>query len=44
MVSDNDLADLLTEIEEVNNGQPLTYFEALTAAFFSYCKEYRIIL
>ena len=40
MVSDNDLADLLTEIEEVNNGQPLTYFEALTAAFFLGCKEY----
>ena len=41
MVSDNNLADLLTEIEEVNNGQPLTYFEALTAAFFLGCMEYR---
>ena len=41
MVSDNDLADLLTEIEEVNNGQPLTYFEALTAAFFLGCMKYR---
>ena len=40
MISDNNLADLLTEIEEVNNGQPLTYFEALTAAFFLGCKEY----
>ena len=41
MVSDNDLEDLLTEIEEVNNGQPLTYFEALTAAFFLGCMKYR---
>ena len=41
MVSNNDLADLLTEIEEVNNGQPLTYFEALTAAFFLGCMKYR---
>ena len=30
----------MTEIEEINNGQPLTYFEALTAAFFLGCKEY----
>ena len=41
MISDNNLADLLTEIEEVNNGQPLTYFEALTAAFFLGCMKYK---
>ena len=31
----------LNEIEEINNGQPLTYFEALTAAFFHGCKKYK---
>ena len=31
MIDDNDLSDLLSKIEEVNNKQPLTYFEALTA-------------
>ena len=41
MISDNDLANLLNEIEEINDGQPLTYFEALTAAFFQGCKKYR---
>ena len=41
MISDNNLANLLTEIEEVNNGQPLTYFEALTAAFFLGCMKYK---
>ncbi|MDC3035994.1 Mur ligase family protein [Candidatus Pelagibacter sp.] len=41
MISDNDLAALLNEIEEINNGQPLTYFEALTAAFFNGCKKYK---
>ena len=41
MISDDDLSDLLSKIEEVNNNQPLTYFEALTAAFFYGCKKYR---
>jgi len=41
VISDNDLSDLLCEIEEVNNNQPLTYFEALTAAFFYGCKKYK---
>ena len=41
MISDNDLSDLLSKIEEVNNNQPLTYFEALTAAFFYGCKKYK---
>ena len=40
MISDDDLSNLLNEIEEINNGQPLTYFEALTAAFFHGCKKY----
>ncbi len=41
MISDDDLSDLLNKIEEINNGQPLTYFEALTAAFFYGCKKYK---
>ena len=41
MISDDDLSNLLNEIEEINNGQPLTYFEALTAAFFHGCKKYK---
>ena len=41
MINDDDLANILNEIEEVNNGQPLTVFEALTAAFFHGCRKYR---
>ena len=41
MISDDDLSNLLNEIEVINNGQPLTYFEALTAAFFYGCKKYK---
>ena len=41
MISDDDLSNLLNVIEETNNGQPLTYFEALTAAFFHGCKKYK---
>ena len=41
MISDDALSDLLNQIEETNNGQPLTYFEALTAAFFLGCKKYK---
>ena len=41
IISDDDLADLLNKIEEINNGQPLTYFEALTSAFFYGCKKYK---
>ena len=41
MISDDDLADLLNKIEEINNGRPLTYFEALTSAFFYGCKKYK---
>ena len=41
MISDDDLSYLLNEIEKVNDGQPLTYFEALTAAFFNGCKKYK---
>ena len=41
MISDDNLSNLLNEIDEINNGQPLTYFEALTAAFFHGCKKYK---
>ena len=41
MIGDDDLSDLLNKIEEINNGQPLTYFEALTAAFFYGCKRFK---
>ena len=41
MISDNDLANLLTEVHEANNGKPLTYFEALTAGFFLGCMKYQ---
>ena len=41
MISDDGLSNLLNEIEEANNGQALTYFEALTAAFFHGCKKFK---
>ena len=39
-ISDENLFNLLSEIEEVNAGEPITYFEILTAAFFYGCKKY----
>ena len=41
IISDDDLANLLNEVHEVNNGKPLTYFEALTAGFFLGCMKYQ---
>jgi dihydrofolate synthase/folylpolyglutamate synthase len=41
MIGDEDLANLLNEVHEVNNGKPLTYFEALTAGFFLGCMKYQ---
>ena len=41
IIGDEDLANLLIKIEEVNNGQSLTFFEALTSAFFYGCKKYK---
>ena len=40
MITDDALSDLLNEIEEINNGQALTYFEALTASISIGCKKY----
>jgi len=41
MIGDDDLGDLLNKVHEVNNGKPLSYFEALTAAFFLGCEKYQ---
>ena len=41
MIADDELAKLLSEVEEVNDGNPLTYFEALTATFFHGCRKYK---
>ena len=33
-LNNEDLANLLEEVEEANNGEPITFFEILTAAYF----------
>ena len=40
-ISDSDLSDLLVDVEEVNNGEEITYFEILTAAYFFHASKYR---
>ena len=42
-ISDDNLAKLLIEIEEINSGEPITYFEILTAAYFYYAKNFKNI-
>ena len=39
-LNNEDLANLLEEIEEANNGQPITFFEILTAAYFLKASQY----
>ena len=39
-ISDKNLSKLLNEVEEVNNGDSITYFEILTAAFFYNAKKF----
>ena len=39
-LNDEDLANLLEEIEEANNGKPITFFEILTAAYFLKASQY----
>ena len=39
-IPDEYLAKLLIEVEEINNGEPITYFEILTAAYFYYAKNF----
>ena len=40
-ISDSSLAKLLLEVEEINNGDPITYFEILTAAYFYGTKNFK---
>ena len=39
-LTDNELASLFSEIEEINNGKKITFFEILTVAYFHYAKKY----
>ena len=39
-LNDEDLANLLEEIEEANNSEPITFFEILTAAYFLKASQY----
>jgi len=39
-ITDDNLAKLLTDVEEINGGEPITYFEILTAAYFYYAKNF----
>ncbi len=40
-LNDEDLANLLEEVEEANNGEPITFFEILTAAYFLKASQYQ---
>ena len=40
-ILDSDLSDLLVEVEKVNNGEEITYFEILTAAYFLHASKYK---
>ncbi len=39
-LNDEDLANLFEEVEEANNGKPITFFEILTAAYFLKASQY----
>ena len=39
-ISDENLVKLLVEVEEINAGKPITYFEILTAAYFYHAKNF----
>ncbi len=39
-LNDDDLANLLEEIENANNNEPITFFEILTAAYFLKASQY----
>ncbi len=39
-LNDNELADLLEEVEKINNNQPITVFEMLSACFFYKAAKY----
>ena len=40
-ISDDNLTKLLTEVEDVNGNEPITYFEILTAAYFYNAKNFK---
>ncbi len=40
-ISDENLMKLLIEVEDINSGEPITYFEILTAAFFYNAKKFK---
>ena len=40
LLTDDELVSLLTEVEEVNNGEQITFFEILTVAYFFNAKKY----
>ncbi len=39
-VNDDELCQILSEVEDINNGEEITYFEILTASFFLGAKKY----
>ncbi len=40
-ISDDNLVKLLTEVEDINAGEPITYFEILTASYFYKAKKFK---
>ena len=40
-IEDNELYKILSEVEEINDGDQITYFEILTAAYFYGAKKYK---
>ena len=40
-VDDNELYKILSEVEEINNGEQITFFEILTASFFHGTRKFR---
>jgi dihydrofolate synthase / folylpolyglutamate synthase len=39
-LNDDELTSLLCEVEDVNNGAQITFFEILTVAYFNYAKKF----
>ena len=40
-ISDENLVKLLNEVEDINAGEPITYFEILTAAYFYNARNFK---
>ena len=40
-ISDDNLSNLLLEVEDINNGEQITYFEILTAAYFYHASKFK---